>query len=196
MPTSNELSDEALMAAYVAGDKAAFAKLFARNAPRVVRLFARDLGGRDEVQDLVQQTFLHLHRARKDFRPDARLRPWLFTIALNLKRQHFRRLGRRPEASLDADDAREPVAATGDPEADIHDAQLRAALDRLPEGQREVIILHWFEGLSFREISTAVNAGVSAVKVRAHRGYEKLRTLMAESRPGGAPPAAARGGNR
>ena len=98
------MSDEELMAAYVGGDRSAFAELFARYGPRLQRLMQRDMSRAEDAHDLVQQTFLQLHRARNDFRVDAKLRPWLFTIALNLKRQHFRRLGRRPESSLDAED--------------------------------------------------------------------------------------------
>lgn len=192
MTVGDARTDEQLMAAYVAGERAAFGELFARYGPRLVRLFSRDLGGRDEVHDLVQQTFLQLHRARLDFRVDAKLRPWLFTIALNLKRQHFRRLGRRGEASLEDANA-EPVAPRGNPEADVRDAQLRRALDHLPEAQREVIVLHWFEGLSFREIADAVGAGVSAVKVRAHRGYGRLRELMADAHPNAPVPKTSRG---
>lgn len=173
-------SDEELMAAHVRGEAAAFGELFRRYAPRLGRLLARDLGRGEDARDLVQQTFLQLHRARHDFRPGARLRPWLFTIALNLKRQHFRRQGRRPEAALHPDgDADEPVAPGGDPEARLHDASLRKALDALPEPQREVIVLHWFEGLSFREIADAVGASQPAVKVRAHRGYNLLRQALA-----------------
>lgn len=178
--TGGTATDEELMAAYVAGDRAAFGTLFQRYAPRLQRLMQRDLGRTDEANDLVQQTFLQLHRARRDFRPDAKLRPWLFTIALNLKRQHFRRLGRRPVTSLDDDAAVEPVAPGGGPEGRVRDLQLRAALGRLPEGQREVIVLHWFEGLSFREVAELVGASQSAVKVRAHRGYNRLRETMGE----------------
>lgn len=166
------------MAAYVGGDRQAFAELFRRYAPRLLRLLRRDLQRGEDAHDLVQQTFLQLHRARHDFRAGARLRPWLYTIALNLERQHFRRLGRRPEASLPVDVVPEPVAPHGDPESPIHDAELRAVLDRLPDAQREVIVLHWFEGLSFREIAAVVGASQPAVKVRAHRGYNRLRELL------------------
>lgn len=166
------------MAAYVAGDRSAFATLFDRYAPRLLRLMQRDLGRSEDANDLVQQTFLHLHRARRDFRPGAALRPWLFTIALNLKRQHFRRKGRRPETSLDAEESIEPVEPRAGPEGRVRDVQVRAALGHLPEAQREVIVLHWFEGLSFREIADVVGASQPAVKVRAHRGYNKLREVM------------------
>lgn len=178
-PVPDEVSDEALMAAHVAGDPSAFASLFRRYAPRLQRLLQRDLGRGEDAHDLVQQTFLQLHRARHDFRPGARLRPWMYTIALNLKRQHFRRLGRRPEAALaDDDPAHEPVAPHGNPESPIHDAQVRAVLEHLPDPQREVIVLHWFEGLSFREIAAVVGASQPAVKVRAHRGYKRLREVL------------------
>ncbi len=173
---SEQSSDESLMAAYVGGDSSAFAELFARYSPRLTRLFTRDLGRNEEAHDLVQQTFLQLHRARRDFKLGAALRPWLFTIALNLKRQYFRRQSRRPNVPL-ADE--EAVASTeAGPEQKLGDAQLRQALGRLSENQRDVIVLHWFEGLSFKEVAAVVGASESAVKVRAHRGYQKLREIV------------------
>ena len=172
-----EPSDEALMLAYVQGDRSAFARLFERWSPRLRRTFARGGMRPDDAHDLVQQTFLQLHRARSDFRPGSPLRPWIFTIALNLKRQYLRRLGRKPEQSL-ADDGPEPAAPYDDPDAPLVGATVRAALARLPEGQRDVIVLHWFEGLSFREVAQIVGATQTAVKVRAHRGYAKLRAEL------------------
>jgi RNA polymerase sigma factor (sigma-70 family) len=173
----SERSDEQLMAAYRAGDQAAFRELHARWAPRIERLLRRDVVRVEDARDLVQQTFLQLHRARHDFRADARLQPWLFTIALNLKRQHFRRLSRRPEASV-ADAGAEASPQDRDPDARIDDAHVRAALNALPEAQRDVILLHWFEGLSFPEVAEIVGAKVSAVRVRAHRGYARMRELL------------------
>ena len=96
------------MAAYVAGDRAALDELFQRLAPVLLRVLARQLPNREEANDLVQQTFLQLHRSRNDFREGARLRPWLFTIAINLKREHFRRVKRRPEAPLALDGRLDP----------------------------------------------------------------------------------------
>lgn len=174
---SEQPSDEELMAAYVAGDRSAFAQLFERWSPRLRRSFARAGMRPDESRDLIQQTFLQLHRARNDFRPGSPLRPWIFTIALNLKRQYMRRLGRKPEAPLD-DAGPEPAAPQADPDAGFLGATVRAALAELPEAQREVIVLHWFEGLSFREVAQIVGATQTAVKVRAHRGYAKLRARL------------------
>ena len=92
-------SDEELMAAYIAGDRAAFRELFQRYAPLLERAMARDLRSTEEANDLVQQTFLHLHRSRLDFEPGRKLKPWIFTITLNLKREFFRRSKRRQKAA-------------------------------------------------------------------------------------------------
>lgn len=166
------------MAAYRGGEAAAFRELWERWSPRLQRLLRRDVARAEDAHDLVQQTFLQLHRARHEFRDDAKLRPWLYTIALNLKRQYYRRLGRRPETSIE-DAVVDPPASDPAPDARIDDVHVRAALAALPEAQRDVILLHWFEGLSFAEVAEVVGATQSAVKVRAHRGYARLREILA-----------------
>jgi RNA polymerase sigma-70 factor (ECF subfamily) len=180
-------SDEELMQAYVSGDAGAFRELFARYAPALHRIFSRHLRQPEAARDLVQQTFLQLHRARRDFDARQPLRPWLFTIALNLEREHLRRKRRRPEASLDFEqEARvaSPLDAAARSEAasDVH-----KALESLPVEQREVIELHWFGGLSFQEVASVVGAGLAATKVRAFRGYCRLRELLTpgETAPSG-----------
>ena len=175
-------SEEELMAAYVARDRSAFDELFQRLAPILLRVLARQLPNREEANDLVQQTFLQLHRSRHDFRAGARLRPWLFTIAINLKREHFRRMKRRPEAPLELDGRSDPAAVKGDQNRADAQHTLGWAMQRIPSDQAEVITLHWFEGLPFPEVAEVVGASLSAVKVRAHRGYQSLRTLL-ESDP-------------
>jgi RNA polymerase sigma-70 factor, ECF subfamily len=167
------------MAAYGLGDAQAFRELFARYSPLLYRMMLRDLHRSEEARDLVQQTFLHLHRARADFDQRMRFRPWIFTIALNLKREHFRRVKRRPEASLDVPGAVEPTDAGHGDRTEARQA-IRRGLDNIPRDQREVIELHWFDGLSFAEVADVVGASVAAVKVRAHRGYVALRHLLDE----------------
>src|SRR4051794_26555021 len=82
--TPDTRSDEELMAAYIDGDAAAFRGLFERHAAVLYRLARRRLNSDDDARDVVQQTLLQMHRARNDFRRGSRLRPWLFTIAMNL----------------------------------------------------------------------------------------------------------------
>jgi RNA polymerase sigma-70 factor (ECF subfamily) len=178
MLVSPMCSDEELMAAYVGGDEQAFAELFRRYAPWMLRLLVRGLPSREEANDLLQQTFLHVHRARADFDTGRRVRPWVVAIALNVKREHLRRLQRRGEFQLDESEHREPAATTGDPERSSEAARVRRALYRLSDAQREVLELHWFAGLPFSEIADVVGAKHSAVKVRAHRAYRELRRLL------------------
>src|SRR5206468_202300 len=94
-------------------------------------------------------------------------------------REHYRRRSRKPEAPLEFGPGEEPSVAAPDPaQGDTRD-RVRRALAELPENQRTVIQLHWFDGFSFPEIATMVGAQVTAVKVRAHRGYKKLREALA-----------------
>jgi len=175
-----EPTDEALMKAYVTeGDPDAFATVFRRYASRLMAFFVRMVRSQAVAHDLVQQTFLQVHRARRDYRQGAPFRPWLYTIALNLRRAYFRRRGRRPETPYDAE--KHPEPAVESKVSSVRDRLVRRALADLNEGQREVIVLHWYEGYSFPEIAVMLNASLSAVKVRAHRGYERLKILLKEA---------------
>jgi RNA polymerase sigma-70 factor (ECF subfamily) len=166
------------MAAYVRGDQAAFREIFSRYGPVLTALARRRTGNEDHARDLVQQTFLQLHRARFDFRQDAKLRPWIVTIALNVVREHLRSRRRKPVTALESDPADRSSPPSAGPEVAEEAARLRAALADLPDAQREVVELHWFQGLSMAEIARAVGASVGAVKVRAHRAYGVLRTRL------------------
>ncbi len=165
------------MRRYVEGaDKSAFEALFRRYSSRLHGMFLRALGNPDASKDLVQQTFLQVHRARRDFDLSRRFRPWLYTIAFNLRREHFRRRGRKPEVQYDPIAHGEPsvMSAATTPTERL----VRRALGQLPESQRDVIVLHWYEQLPFADIAVTVGASLSAVKVRAHRGYKTLRVLL------------------
>ncbi len=169
------------MLAYIGGEAGAFRELFGRYSASLLGYMRRGLFRAEDAHELVHETFLHLHRARNDFRTDARLAPWLWTIAVNVKRAYMRSKGRRPEDLTEEGETPEtPVAGHDAGQAD-EDQLVREAIDRLPDQQREVIWLHWFEGFSFPEIGELVGASTSAVKVRAHRGYERLRLVLGAS---------------
>ena len=171
----DEPSDEQLLERYRAtADGASFAQLYQRYAARILSLFRRS-GLPDELcEELLQQTFLHVHRARNDFRAGGRFRPWLFAIAINTRREHFRWRFSRPESPADE----LPEAPVAPSASSVSDRLMRRALQQLPEEQREVILLHWFEDLPFADVASIVGASVPAVKVRAHRGYERLRQIL------------------
>jgi RNA polymerase sigma-70 factor (ECF subfamily) len=179
-----EATEEALMEAYVAGDPAAFRRLFRLLAPSVLAFFKRTVGDGVAAEDLLQTTFLKLHGARGSWRHGERLRPWLFTIAARARVDWLRRSGKRGnEEELDGDSLEDPAPA-GQPGVLAMEKEraerVRRALDRLPEPQREVVHLHRFEGLGFAEIGKALGITEGAAKLRAFRAYAQLRTLLAD----------------
>jgi len=167
------------MAAYLDGDGRAFGEIVRRYAASLLRFMRRGLYQPSDAEDLVQQTFLHVHRARSDFDMGERLVPWLFAIGLNVKRDYLRGRRRRSEHSQAAAEATLSGARDPDSERFAAERDLELALSQLPAAHREVIELHWFSGLSFPEVAQTLGDTTTAVKVRAHRGYVKLRELLA-----------------
>jgi len=172
-------TDEELMSAYVAGDARAFEKLFARLAPRVHGFFLRSFRDEGVADDLLQVTFMKIHRARQQYRPGLKLAPWLFAVAARVRLDELRRRLRLPEDSDEDAIARAEAQDPADPplDADVKNA-VRAALEALPESQRTVIHLHRYEGLTFGEIADVLGSTAGAVKLRAFRGYEALRQRL------------------
>ena len=172
-------TEEDLMLAYVGGDAAAFRRLFARLAPMIAGMARRRLRNDAEAQDVAQQTFLQLHRARHDFRPGMRLRPWVVTIAMNLARDLLRRRSRWL-----AEEVPDHLAAAGPSPAEaldraVESRRARAAVALLPVEQRELIERRWFREENFEEIATALGTTQGAARVRSHRAVRTLRALLA-----------------
>src|SRR5215471_8966485 len=170
-------SDESLMARFCDGELPAFEKLFQRYG-RPIRAYLTRLVGPSPAEDLAQATFLSVVRARGRFDRKARFRPWLYTIATNAARDYFRR--HREELTADGELPSEASDPDGSPVSrdDGLERAVQNALAQLPEGQRLAIVMHRFQNLSFAEIAQALDLSESAVKVRAHRGYKRLRELL------------------
>jgi len=132
------------------------------------------------ADDVLQTTFLSIVRSRGRYERGAPFRPWLYTVAVNAARDHLRRnRWEEPHAAEDLPEAPAEPAPLPDPGLS---RTVEAALAQLPGAQREAIVLHRFEGFSFREIADLLGVTETAVKVRAHRGYERLRVLLASQR--------------
>lgn len=159
---------------YCAGDPAAFDALFERYHARLVRVLA-SMVGTAQAPDMVQITFMKVHQNRHRYRAGANVAAWLFTIARNTARDHLRSAPRRREVFKD-----EPIDGPAESRHRdmLQDERVREALLLLSKEQQEVIRLHWFGGLTFEEVSKIVDATPAAVRVRAHRGYKKLRTAL------------------
>jgi RNA polymerase sigma-70 factor (ECF subfamily) len=173
------------MARYASGDDAAFGLVYDALAPRLFGYLLRQTRDHARTEDLVQQTFLHMHRARGRFIPGAEVLPWAFAIARRLMIDGMRR-GKREVLSRDDDDAGEEPAATAAPADDLVQAQqlahrIQGELARLPEQQRVAFELVKQEGLSLAEAAQVLGTTVAAVKLRAHRAYEALRGVLGDS---------------
>ncbi|MBJ6762376.1 sigma-70 family RNA polymerase sigma factor [Myxococcaceae bacterium JPH2] len=171
-------SDEALMEEFRAGQLDAFEVLFARHSRRVHGFLARMVRDGPLAEDLLQTTFLSVIRARGRFEPGTRFAPWLLTIAANAARDALKHQ-RHVHAYV-----QERPRGPGTP-ADSSDAwevrhQLEDALQQLPPEQREAVVLSKIEGWSFEEIAELRGISAGAARLRAHRGYERLRSLLGE----------------
>lgn len=163
------------MERFCQGEPGAFDALFSRHAQAVRGYLWRLTGNGAAADDLTQATFLSLVRARGRFEAGRRFTPWLYAIATNAARD-WRRRGQHEQV---ADDGALPEEAVElQPRDRGLEKQVQAAVAQLPEAMREAVVLHWFEGLSFGEIADIAGVSESAVKVRAHRGYEKLRETL------------------
>lgn len=167
------------MAQFCRGEEAAFESLYARHAPGVLAFLGRMVRDPALAEDLLQTTFLSVVRARGRYQPGTAVRSWIFAIAANAGRDALRRRRARHEdlaAEVPADAASHVPAPISDPSAA---RAVQDALMRLPVDQREAVVLHKMQELSFEEIAAALGISAGAAKVRAHRGYVRLRELLA-----------------
>jgi RNA polymerase sigma-70 factor (ECF subfamily) len=173
------------MERFCRGDESAFETLYARHAPPTLAFLTRMVRDQALAEDLLQTTFLSVVRARGRYQPGTAVRSWVFAIAANAGRDALRRRRARRE-DLSTTGASPEGVAPGTPLVDPGAARaVEAALMRLPVDQREAVVLHKMQELSFEEIAAALGITVGAAKVRAHRGYERLRVLLAPLGPEG-----------
>lgn len=182
--------DGPLVQRCVRGETAAYALLVERHQARVRAIAARILGAgatRDDIDDLAQDVFVQAWRALPRFRADALFSTWLHRLATNMaiKQWHRRKRGAWLSAS---EDLSEPVRAglRDDAPGPALQAQtraqghaLRAAIDALPEKQRTVVLLHYFEDYACEEVALLVGCSVGTVWSRLHYACRKLRGTLA-----------------
>lgn len=174
------LTDEELMLRFCDGDQTAFDALYERHAGRVQGFLARMVREPALAEDLLQTTFLSLIRSRDRYDRGMPVAPWLLTIAGNAARDALRRRKFREDAAASPEVAEIETSvqpSVGDPGVR---RRINAALQELPVQQREAVVLHKVEGLSFEQIAQSLGITATAARIRAHRGYEKLRTLLAD----------------
>jgi len=175
-----------LMQRYQDGDAQAFRELYALVAPRLFGYLVKLTRNRALADDLLQHTFLKIHRARAAYVRDADPLPWMYSIAHRTFLDEARR-DKRAIVKTSGDDLPEVHAGISGETAEQRDEPrvdpelAKAALDALadlPTGQREAVVLTKLEGKSVAEAADIAGTTIGAMKVRAHRGYEALRRLL------------------
>jgi RNA polymerase sigma-70 factor (ECF subfamily) len=172
---------DAIMDRCATGDDRAFDELYRRGAQRVRGFLVRLSGDSALADDLTQETFVRIHRARGSFATGASALPWMFAIARNAFLDHARREQVRRNSSARLAQPREAAKDTEGDEVLAGREMLgvvRQTLERLPALQRDAFVLIRFEGLSVSEAAQILGATEAAVKVRAFRAYEALRAAL------------------
>jgi RNA polymerase sigma-70 factor (ECF subfamily) len=187
-----QLSDESLAAAAAAGDDHAFEILVERYQARVYRLACR-MTSDTEAPDILQDTFLQVHKHLPNFRGDAQVGTWIYRIATNACLMHRRAQSRRPAESLDAfeptfdshgrhEDVPAALQVAVRAEERLDQAALarhaRSALARLPDLYREAFVLRDLEELSTADVAAALGVEPATVRQRVHRARLLLRGYL------------------
>lgn len=172
-----------------AGDEAAFEKLVTSYQDRLVSVFYHLVRDRSTAEDLAQETFLRVYRARLGYEPKAKFSTWLFHIAHNLASNKRRDRGRRKEVDLNPSDSG-PMGARPEeqilkdksammPTRQVAKSELQTivqgALSELNERQQMAVLLNKFEGMSYADIATTMELTPAAVKSLLSRARETLR---------------------
>jgi RNA polymerase sigma-70 factor (ECF subfamily) len=174
------------MERYAAGDDAAFPSVYDAVAPRLYGYLLRQTRDRARAEDLLQQTMLHIHRARVRFIAGAEVMPWAFAIARRLLLDGLRRSRREMLADEGEPDAGASEAPGADELLQAQELALRVerVLSGLPRSQRDAFELLKNDGLSVAEAAQVLGTTVAAVKLRAHRAYEALRAALGDTAAG------------
>lgn len=177
-------TDEALAAAVQKGDEAALNSLIERYYSPLLGYLFRMAGGQQALaEDMVQESFLRMMRGILSFNPQRNFKAWLYTIATNIARNHYRKADNRLTENVEED----ADFATTDslPEITlIHEqesAKVLNCLMQVPEHQRSVIVLFYYEDLSQKEIAEILAIPVGTVKSRLSKGLGRLKTLLVEN---------------
>lgn len=177
---ADDQRDRELIARWKAGDDRAATELVSRHAQALAR-FAVSSGERNEVDELVQDTFVRAFNSLDGFRGDSSFRTWLFTIERRLlldRRRAEKR--RRDRVEVQEDDAATEYDALDSVVATETEKRVRRAVERLSPTQKEVFTLRVTEGLSYKEIAEAVGTTEGAARVHYHNAMRAVKEFLDE----------------
>lgn len=190
IPTVDAGEDAALMLRAAAGDEACFNRLVEKYHRPMIHFLYRMVHSQAVAEELAQEVFLRVYRARESYRAEARFSTWLYRIATNLAVNHARDTRHERAAQtiyLDAPDEEtgaKPDVADDEPSAEQsllrreRMAAIRAHVMELPERQRTAVLMHKYQGLDYRQIGEALQLSESATKSLLFRAYQTLRGTL------------------
>jgi RNA polymerase sigma-70 factor (ECF subfamily) len=167
-----------LMIGYQKGSMDDFEGLYAALKQPLLRYLWTFVRNATVAEDLLQETFLQIHRARQTYTPPRPVRPWIYAITRHVALMHLRS-GRRRKEML-ADDKLPEVPVPPEMEKLADRATLHQWLSELPRSAQEVLMLHHLLGLSFLEVGQILGVAAGTAKVRAHRALKTIRTKIEE----------------
>jgi RNA polymerase sigma-70 factor (ECF subfamily) len=167
-----------LMVGYQKGSMDDFAGLYDALKRPLLRYLWSFVRNSTLAEDLLQETFLQVHRARQTYTPPRPVRPWIYAITRHVALMHLRSARRRKE--LLADDELPEMPVPPDMEQLADRATVRRLLAELPRSGQEVLILHHLLGMSFQEVGQILGVATGTAKVRAHRALKALREKIAK----------------
>jgi len=171
-----------LMVGYQKGSTDDFAGLYDALKKPLVRYLWTFVRNSTLAEDLLQDTFLQIHRARHTYTPPRPVRPWIYAITRHVALMHLRSARRRKELLADNELPEIPVPPEMERYGDK--ATVYRFLSELPRTGQEVLILHHLLGLSFNEVGQILGIATGAAKVRAHRALKSLREKAANQQEG------------
>jgi RNA polymerase sigma-70 factor (ECF subfamily) len=176
--------EERLIAKAIADDTAAFRELYNRHRGDVARLVYRMLGGRGDLDDVIQEVFVQVHKSLKDFRGQSKFSTWLHRVTVNVVLMHRRAARSRP---VFADEPPGEAVLHGEDVPPDEDAERRERvrafarlLSRLPDKKRIVFVLHELEGIAPGEIANIVGAPVLTVRTRLFYARREIEAMLSE----------------
>ena len=177
------LDTDEMVARCQRGEAAAFRQLFLRHRTEVARLVFRMVGPRADLEDIIQEVFLQVHRSLKDFRGQSKFTTWLHRVTVNVVLMHRRAARSRPQLVYPQPDESQPDSRLA-PDEDVARLErmraFRRVIDKLAEKKRTVFLLHELEGLSPAEISKIVGAPVLTVRTRLFYARRELSEMLQE----------------
>jgi RNA polymerase sigma-70 factor (ECF subfamily) len=192
---SKPATDEQLMTAFVNGSHEAFDELVNRYASKITNFVYRQVSHFATAEEIAQDTFLAVFRKKHTYKVDHRFSSWLYKIAVNMCRMHFRKMrsvpstisieGSREEGQVGldrvlVDDGESPVETLSRRDTE---KKLREAILSLPAKQRQVFTLSFYEGMSYEEIAGLVGCSPGTVASRKHAAVKRLAMKLRKLSP-------------